>query len=147
MDDPFARIDPGLSGALIWLARAALVASALGALALGLMPDDVTQSLFPWDKAKHAFAFYVHTCIALVAFPRLPLWALIGGVFGYGVAIEALQALPGVARDASVMDLLANTVGIAMAAGPRIAYGLRAALAEKQGAALRRTRVLGYRRP
>lgn len=115
----------GLLTALGVLAKIAFLGAAGFALYSALTPSDGASSLFPWDKLAHFAAFYVVTLLALPAFPRANLLVIAAGLLGLGVAIEFLQMLPGVNRDADWKDVVADGAGIAAALAPVTAWRLR----------------------
>lgn len=87
-------------------------------LVLALMPGDASASpIFGWDKLDHIAAFTALTVLARCAWPgqsRL-LTALV--VLGVGVLIELLQGFPGLRRQPSAFDVLADIIGIALGLG------------------------------
>lgn len=83
-----------------------------------LAPGDDTAGLIPWDKAKHFIVFYGLTFLASVALPRSRPWKIGGVLLAFGVAIEILQGLPIVGRDADVFDVVADICGIGFYFGP-----------------------------
>lgn len=98
-----------------WLARAAFAVAWLAITALALMPAPSVPVSTLWDKADHLLAFAVLTLLGRAAFPitarRLAL-----GLLAYGAAIELAQsALP--TRSGSLLDLLADALGIGLALG------------------------------
>ncbi|TCS10188.1 VanZ family protein [Caulobacter sp. BK020] len=96
-----------------------LAASAF-ALAKALLPDNDSLGLIPWDKAKHFLVFYVLSILASLALPQSRLHRVGLVLLAFGGAIEVLQALPIVHRDASWFDLLADACGISAALGPML---------------------------
>ena len=70
------------------------------------------------DKALHFAAFYGLAALGRLAYPEVRLRWLGLGLAGLGVAIEALQALPVIHRDASWGDVLADALGAAGALMP-----------------------------
>ncbi|HKR90511.1 MAG TPA: VanZ family protein [Phenylobacterium sp.] len=67
-----------------------------------------------WDKAEHAIAWSVLAGVGLAFWPERP--RLISGfAFGLGALIEVLQWAMPFGRDGDVRDLLADSVGIAVA--------------------------------
>ena len=71
---------------------------------------DVATGL-PWDKANHAVAFLVLTMLTGLGWPRLHRLWLFELMLVAGIAIELVQGLPAIGRDADVMDVLADVVG------------------------------------
>lgn len=65
------------------------------------------------DKIGHVIAFGVITGALAVLAPRWPLWRLVLTALVVGVAVEIIQGFVG--RDADVMDVAADMVGIALA--------------------------------
>jgi VanZ family protein len=87
-----------------------------------LSPADDNAGLIPWDKAKHFLAFYGLTFLATIALPKSRWWKITGVLLVFGVAIEILQALPIVGRDADVFDVVADALGIGFFFGPMTVY-------------------------
>lgn len=87
---------------------------------LAVLPPAHTIELFPWDKAEHFIAFYVLSCMAIAAYPRVPI--LVTGLWLalFGSAIELVQALPFVDRDCDILDWVADVTGIACAFAPTL---------------------------
>lgn len=71
---------------------------------------DVATGL-PWDKANHAVAFLVLTMLTGLGWPGLHRLWLFALMLVAGIAIELVQGLPAIGRDADVMDVLADAVG------------------------------------
>lgn len=95
------------------LARMALTVAAIMIAALALMPAPAVPVSTSWDKLDHWFAFFTLALLAEQAFPQQPFWRRIApGVLIYGAGIEVAQSFTS-DRDASVMDLLADGIGIA----------------------------------
>ena len=90
---------------------AAAVATAWGAFAPHEGPE---LHLMPWDKARHFSAFAVMTTSAILAFPRTRLSVIAGLLSLAGAAIEVVQGLPMVHRDADVFDWVADSTAIVM---------------------------------
>lgn len=66
------------------------------------------------DKVEHAFGYLVLTVWFSGIFPRRRyVWIAIG-LFLMGVAVEFLQGWMAVGRNRDVLDVLANTAGIAI---------------------------------
>ena len=66
-----------------------------------------------WDKANHLLAFFVLQALFYQSWPQVRLFYCAVGLVIYGVLIELVQGqLPD--RDASWLDIVANTSGIAI---------------------------------
>ncbi|HVO17306.1 MAG TPA: VanZ family protein [Alphaproteobacteria bacterium] len=102
------------------LAQLAFWGAAAVTLILAVVPESGRPPLIPWDKAAHFLAFYVLTLLAAAAFPRRPLLLLALALSAYGAAIELIQALPIVDRDANVWDWAADSVAIGAALLPLV---------------------------
>ena len=82
-------------------------------LYLTLAPGkDVPGVGLVWDKAEHAIAWAVLTGAGLLLSTRRR-WAILVFAFVFGAAIEVLQATLPFGRDGDILDLTADTVGIA----------------------------------
>jgi hypothetical protein len=93
-----------------------LIALALG-LWLALRPVGNGPGLI-WDKAQHFIAFYVLAGMGAASLPRRPLWVPALFLAVYGAAIEGLQALPAIGRDAEWADWAADLIAIGACYGP-----------------------------
>ncbi|MEO6339900.1 MAG: hypothetical protein ABIO39_07685 [Caulobacteraceae bacterium] len=82
----------------------------------------------PWDKARHFSAFAVMTTSAILAFPSMRLVVIAGLLSLAGAAIEVIQGLPMVSRDADVLDWVADSVAIAMVMAVILAARFRRAV-------------------
>ena len=71
-------------------------------------------SLFGWDKLDHLSAFAALALLARAGWPAAARWVTAAALFAYGVGIELLQGSALVNRTASVSDLAANGLGIAL---------------------------------
>ncbi len=110
-----------------WVARASFVLCFAFTCWAAFTPPGSGPSLFPWDKAEHFCAFVTLMVIAMVAFPAAPLWLLAAALSGFGAAIELIQALPFVHRDAEVGDWVADTLGVVTVLGVVLAWIIRRA--------------------
>lgn len=65
------------------------------------------------DKAVHFVLFAVLTRLWLYHIPAAPRYQLLlfALALSYGISLECLQMLPGIKRDFSYADLLANALG------------------------------------
>ena len=99
-------------GLLVFIAAVAFT------LYAALAPGDDGAGLIPWDKAKHFIVFYGLTFLATMALPRSRWWKIGAVLLGFGIAIEILQGLPIIGRDADIFDVVADTLGIGFFFGP-----------------------------
>jgi VanZ family protein len=83
-------------------------------LYLTLAPSRDLPTVHLWDKAEHAIAWFVLASIGLVFWPARPR-LIAGFAFCLGALVEVLQWAMPLGRDGDVHDLLADTVGIAVA--------------------------------
>lgn len=97
-------------GPAVFRTALAITAAAIALLALSPMPAPSGPEGI--DKIQHLAAFAVLAALAEGAYPErsasLRRWGL---VLGYGLLIEAIQALLPY-RDASWADLIANALGV-----------------------------------
>lgn len=95
--------------------RLALYAAAVGVLLwLTLSPADELPKVTLWDKAEHALAWFVLTATGLVLAPRRPR-AIVAFALALGVLVEVLQGTMELGRDADWRDVVADSVGVAVA--------------------------------
>ncbi len=105
-----------------------LAASCLTAWGAFTSHEGPELHLIPWDKARHFSAFAALTISAILAFPRTRL-AIIAGLLSLaGAAIEVIQGLPMVHRDADVLDWVADSTAIAMVLAVIVAARFRRSL-------------------
>lgn len=110
---------------LLLLARLAYAGLVLAIFFLAVGP--VPESSAPGsDKLNHFTAFYVLGLGAAIVFPRARLWLTAILLVIYGGAIEVVQGLPLVGRDADVMDWVTDGLGVAAALAPFALWPLRA---------------------
>lgn len=67
------------------------------------------------DKVRHAGAFFVFWCVGAPGFTRAHWPRLAWGLLAYGAAIEIAQGAWTPDHDASVLDWIADAVGLASA--------------------------------
>ncbi|WP_167375052.1 VanZ family protein [Prosthecochloris sp. GSB1] len=92
----------------LFLAAAAMVQEALSRTSVG-------EVLQVSDKLLHVAAFYVLALLADLSFPeRKYLVFNVAALFLFGVSIELLQRYVGIGRHVSVMDVVANALGITL---------------------------------
>ena len=90
-----------------WLRLAFWLALAV-TLVMALLPDPVPLPAQISDKAQHMAAFAALTFLAALGFPGLRLRVIFVAMAALGVAIEALQMIPTLHRDAEASDWLAD---------------------------------------
>lgn len=71
----------------------------------------------PSDKVQHITAFAVLTVLAQLAYPDTQRWRLFVGLTALGALIEAVQAIPALHREASLLDWLADCLAVALVMG------------------------------
>ena len=67
-----------------------------------------------WDKLNHAMAFLILTVLAGCGWARLSVLRTAGIMLAAGVAIELIQGLPAIGRDADVLDVVADMTGFGL---------------------------------
>jgi hypothetical protein len=105
------------------LFRTAALACAIVLAWLAFRPATGVDQGLPWDKANHALAFLVLTVLTGRGWSDMSRGLLILIMLAAGVAIELVQGLPQIGRDADVWDVVADGVGVA--AGLAVLAGLR----------------------
>ncbi|WP_255371060.1 VanZ family protein [Cupriavidus sp. YR651] len=88
---------------------------ALVVMVLSLLPPSTPLPTTGWDKTNHLLAFSVLAVLGLRAWPTRR-WRVLVGLVVYGALIEVLQGMSG-DREPSWLDLLADTIGIALGLG------------------------------
>ena len=111
-----ARSEPTGNGRapLAGLARLAFYLGILLVIALSLIPQDAMPDPETWDKANHVAAYGAIAVAGGLGYrSRRALLRIALGLLLLGAGLELAQSvLPG--RVASVADLLANAIGIAL---------------------------------
>ena len=97
-----------------WLLLAAFWTATVGVAVLALVPASTPLPSTGWDKSNHALAFFTLALLGSVCWPRSAVRVWIALVI-YGGAIEIAQALTPT-RDGEWLDLVADSIGIALAA-------------------------------
>lgn len=93
----------------------ATVAAAIVIAVIASLPGPAgAPSLFGWDKLDHLSAFAALALLARAGWPAAPRWVTAAGLLLYGGGIELLQGSPLVNRVASISDMGANAIGIAL---------------------------------
>lgn len=98
--------------------RAAFWGAALFALVMASLPQPPLLPGTPSDKIQHIIAFVTLSGLAAFAYPAARVLVIFLALAGFGGAIELVQAIPALHRDASLLDWIADTasVGITLAA-------------------------------
>jgi hypothetical protein len=91
-------------------------ATLLFAISMGLMR--LPAALDPFDLELHFLAFYLCACMAIVAFPRIPVPHLTLLLMAAGLALEGAQLLPVFGHAAELSDLAADFCGALAAMVP-----------------------------
>lgn len=99
------------------LLQALFLAAMLLALVMASLPQPPQLPGEPSDKVQHILAFTVLTLLASLAWPHAPKWKILAALSAFGTLIEAVQAIPALHRDASLLDWLADTAAIAVTLG------------------------------
>ena len=122
------RVSPSSNPVLRDTFRIGTVAFSLAVAWFAFRPAATIEGGLPWDKANHAVAFLTWTVLAACGWPRNGLVRSAGIMLGAGIAIELIQGLPAVGRDADVWDVVADMVGFALGWGLLTAVQLRSRL-------------------
>jgi VanZ family protein len=98
--------------------RTAFWGAALFALVMASLPHPPSLPGTPSDKIQHIIAFVTLTGLAAFAYPAARVSVIFLALAAFGGAIELVQAIPALHRDASLLDWLADVsaVGTALAA-------------------------------
>jgi hypothetical protein len=93
-----------------WIRRAFWLALAV-TLVMALLPNPPTMRAT--DKMQHMAAFAALTFLAALGFPRLRLRVIFAWMAALGLAIEVLQMIPMLHRNAQASDWLADCTATA----------------------------------
>ncbi len=91
-----------------WWAKTAFWGAVVITLWFALYPQP--PDLLPTDKAQHSLAFGVLTALALTAYGTEGWLVTAIALAAFGGAIEILQLIPALHRDADVVDWLTDCV-------------------------------------
>ncbi len=105
INQPVATPRPGL-----W--RMAFWGAALFALVMASLPHPPSLPGTHSDKIQHIIAFATLTSLAAFAYPAARLIVIFLALAGFGGAIELVQAIPALHRDASLLDWLADVSAV-----------------------------------
>ncbi|WP_394729406.1 VanZ family protein [Altererythrobacter sp. GH1-8] len=93
---------------LQWLVRLVFFSAAAFALVMASLPQPPPLPGAPQDKLLHILAFTVLATLIAPAFPRARIITLFCVLAVFGAAIEIIQMIPELGREASVMDWVAD---------------------------------------
>jgi len=96
------------------LIRLLFFGAVLFALVMASLPQPPQIPGQPSDKVQHIIAFVVLTVLARAAYPAVHPWKILVSLGGFGALIEAVQAIPALHRDASMLDWLADCMAVAV---------------------------------
>lgn len=82
----------------------------IGTFVAAILPNAAAPDLGDGDKVNHIAAFVTLSVMAAWAWPRAALWRIALGMTALGGAIEAVQAIPILARDAEWADWRADVL-------------------------------------
>lgn len=96
----------------IWV-RVVLFAAALFAFVMAILPHPPQLLLYnPGDKVQHMVTFAVLAALARLAYPQAAGFAIFVRLSAFGAAIEVVQAIPALHRDADIWDWIADSGAI-----------------------------------
>lgn len=99
-----------LAGIIVLL----LVLAAALMPALWFMHDAPNPALFSLDKWLHGITFVFLTVWFSGQYHRQAYWRLAAGMLAFGLLIEICQRLATTGRQAETMDLVADSIGVAI---------------------------------
>ena len=95
-----------------WIRRAFWLALAV-TLVMALLPKPPALPMQATDKVQHMAAFAALTFLAALGFPSLRLRVIFVWMAAFGLAIEVLQMIPMLHRNAQASDWLADCAATA----------------------------------
>ena len=116
------------------IVRLAFFAGLAGVLVLVLFPNPLDPALLGSDKGQHVIAFLVLSGLGRLGWSSGG-WGIVFVLVALGGAIELLQSIPIIARDTSLLDWLADSVGVlvgTLAATAAMRVGLTSARGGKR---------------
>jgi len=90
--------------------RLILAVTMAGTFIAAVLPAAEAPMISPSDKINHMIAFVVLTILAAWAYPRAHLFLLIAAMAAVGGAVELVQAIPFIGRDAEWADWRADVL-------------------------------------
>ena len=104
---------------MLRLSRIALALVAVYALTRLADPEQRWAAMvLGGDRVEHGIVVYLVTLLSLAAFPKVRLWTPALTLMAVGVAVELLQALPGVVGGFQAGDIAADVGGAVAATLP-----------------------------
>jgi VanZ family protein len=91
-------------GAHLGLWRALLATAVLAACYMAFLPEPPRVPGDPPDTYLHALAFAVLAGLSRLSFPEAGFWRILSALTALGLAIECVQAIPALGREASAVD-------------------------------------------
>lgn len=122
------RLSPSPNTRLRDMFRVGTMLFAVAVAWFAFTPATGVETGMPWDKANHAVAFLTWTMLIGCGWPRAGILRLAAVMLALGTAVELIQGLPAVGRDADVWDVVADMVGFAAGWGLLTAFSVRRAL-------------------
>ena len=95
------------------LLRIAFWSAAVFAFVMAVLPKPPHLPGDPSDKIQHIVAFVVLALLAALAYPAARARAILLGLSGFGAAIELVQLIPALNREADIIDWCADTLAAA----------------------------------
>ena len=101
----------------ILIMRFVFFGAVLFAVIMASLPQPPQIPGQPSDKVQHIIAFAVLTLLARSAYPATKRWRLFVSLAFLGALIEAVQVIPVLHRDPSLLDWLADCGAVAVTMG------------------------------
>lgn len=112
------------AGKITLAVRACLVVLTLSVCVLVFGPFSGGEARFGLtDKEAHSLAFFTLTAFGLAALPRVRKWDVALMALALGGLIEVIQ--PFVGRNGSIVDWMADSLGVALCIAPLVVQDLR----------------------
>ncbi len=107
----------GQQRTLILIMRFVFFGAVLFAVIMASLPQPPEIPGQPSDKVQHVIAFAVLTLLARLAYPATKRRRIFVSLAFLGALIEAVQAIPVLHRDASLLDWLTDCGAVAITMG------------------------------
>lgn len=106
------------SARLVRLFQIGLALAIVVALTMALLPRPPHLPIDRFgDKFEHSLAFVTMAALAVLGFPREPLFRIGERLSFLGAMIEVLQSIPMLHRDCDIRDWIADTIAISVTLG------------------------------